>query len=428
MKAQIVSRDPSSILVQIQIPLTGSMLGMEETILVATNAIGSIATNEALTHFDTDGKPIRIGDIKLTSKGRIAKEYQTPFGPVCVERHVYQTSDGGRTYCPLEVGARILTTSTPRFGKVVSHKYAEFGSGRVCEDLEMNHGRKIARSFVQSLSEAVGAIALAREESWTYETPIPPNAVDVVGIGVDGTCMLMCADGWREAMVGTISLYGVGERLQTTYIGASPEYGKELFYSKMESEIDRIRSHVPGAVFAGIADGAKGNWEFLKKHTDTQTVDFFHATEYLTKVADAVFPRKPKDRKTWMDDACHRLKHNKTGPKALKKEMEAFLNGQLSEEGRKKIECAHQYFSNQGHRMTYAENLEEGLPIGSGVTEAACKTMVKQRLCCSGMKWNDKGASIVLSLRCLSHSTGRWEQFWEKINRYGVPEVEWCTS
>jgi hypothetical protein len=41
-------------------------------------------------------------------------------------------------------------------------------------------------------------------------------------------------------------------------------------------------------------------------------------------------------------------------------------------------------------------------PIGSGVTEAACKVIVKQRLCGSGMKWTEDGASVVLSLRALS--------------------------
>ena len=71
--------------------------------------------------------------------------------------------------------------------------------------------------------------------------------------------------------------------------------------------------------------------------------------------------------------------------------------------------------------MNYALHLEQNLPIGSGVTEAACKTIVKQRLCCSGMKWKEKGAAIVLSLRTLVYSRGRWSQFWSKIDQYGFP-------
>jgi hypothetical protein len=60
------------------------------------------------------------------------------------------------------------------------------------------------------------------------------------------------------------------------------------------------------------------------------------------------------------------------------------------------------------------------LPIGSGGTEAACKTLVKQRLCGSGMRWKSQGAKVVLSLRALVQTTNRWQQFWDKINQFGA--------
>jgi hypothetical protein len=57
---------------------------------------------------------------------------------------------------------------------------------------------------------------------------------------LDATCMLHCEEGWRQAMVGTISLYDAeGERLHTVYLGAPPEYGKEDFYQQMDREIRR---------------------------------------------------------------------------------------------------------------------------------------------------------------------------------------------
>jgi hypothetical protein len=52
--------------------------------------------------------------------------------------------------------------------------------------------------------------------------------------------------------------------------------------------------------------------------------------------------------------------------------------------------------------------VEENLPLGSGVTEAACKVIVNQRLCGSGMKWKEPGAVAVLSVRCLTYTTERW--------------------
>ena len=103
--------------------LDGSLLEMEEAIQAATNAVGCCVSEEALKRFDTDGSPIRLGEVKLTARGRDPKEYQTPYGPVQVERYVYQTSRGGRIYCPLEHQARIVRGATPRFASQFSHKY-----------------------------------------------------------------------------------------------------------------------------------------------------------------------------------------------------------------------------------------------------------------------------------------------------------------
>jgi hypothetical protein len=40
------------------------------------------------------------------------------------------------------------------------------------------------------------------------------------------------------------------------------------------------------------------------------------------------------------------------------------------------------------------------------------------------MKWKEQGVAIVLSLRTLSYSQGRWPQFWSKINQYGFNLAE----
>lgn len=69
--------------------------------------------------------------------------------------------------------------------------------------------------------------------------------------------------------------------------------------------------------------------------------------------------------------------------------------------------------------MHYHTLVKDNLPIGSGVTEAICKTIVKQRLCQSGMKWNEKAAGLVQSLRTLERSN-QWEQFWRKISQCGT--------
>jgi len=100
MPAAIVARSEAAFTIQVEIPYASSMLDFEEVIQQRLNEAGVLATTEALHRFDADGSPITIGDTKLTSKGKLKKEYQTPYGVAPVERHVYQSSRGGKTYCP----------------------------------------------------------------------------------------------------------------------------------------------------------------------------------------------------------------------------------------------------------------------------------------------------------------------------------------
>ena len=67
----------------------------------------------------------------------------------------------------------------------------------------------------------------------------------------------------------------------------------------------------------------------------------------------------------------------------------------------------------------YSRYQKQNLPIGSGITEAACKVIVKQRLCKSGMKWKKQGAESILNLRSISYSSGKWKELWSKIDKYG---------
>ncbi len=261
MAASVVRRTDTGFTVTLEIPYMGSMLDAEEAIQQALNQAGVAATEEALSRFDADGDPIRLGPAKFTSMGKVRKEYQTPYGVAAVERHVYQGSKGGKTYCPLDQGARIVVSSTPRFAKVVAHKYAEFGAGRVLEDLAVNHGRKVAKAFVQDVADAVATVALAKEGAWEYALPTFDEPVATVTVGLDGTCMLTCESGWREAMVGTFGFYNKdGDRLHTVYTAATPEYGKLTFFERFDRELDRIKAAHPDALYVGVADGAKDNW------------------------------------------------------------------------------------------------------------------------------------------------------------------------
>ncbi|HSQ54809.1 MAG TPA: ISKra4 family transposase [Gemmata sp.] len=424
MNATIVARTPTSFTLQVEVPYSDSMLDFEEALQQRLNEAGVIGTAERLKQFDTDGAPITVGAVKLTSKGQIEKEYQTPYGVATVARHVYQSPQGGPTYCPLDRDARIVVTSTPRFAKILSHKYAEFSSPRAQIDLKENHGRVVSRCLIQDVADVVAAAALAKEEDWSYTLPKFEDPPATVAISLDGTCLLMGEDGWRETMVGTLSFYDrEGERQHTIYLAATPEYGKATFLGHLEAEIDRAKAKCPAAHYVGIADGAKGNWEFLGRHTDAQVVDFWHAAEYLGKAAVVLYRGQPRTREVWLEEACHRLKHEPGGAEWVLKRLRARARERPWAKGDEDVQGAITYFANQSGagRMDYPSRVAAHEPIGSGVTEAACKVIVKQRLCGSGMKWTEDGAAVVLSLRALSYTPERWSQFWSKVDRWGFP-------
>jgi hypothetical protein len=304
---------------------------------------------------------------------------------------------------------------------MVSHKYANGSAAQVVEDLSSSHGRKIVRSYVLALAERVAAVVQAKEEFWEYEIPELGEEVASVAVGLDGTCMLLCEDGWREAMTGTLSLYDKGgERLHTVYLGVTPEYGTQKFYARLDRELDRLKSVYPHARYVGLADGEKTNWQFLEGKVSEQILDFYHASGYVGQAAIAVLPNQ---RKEWIEERCHRLKHEDGAAKQLLGEMKKLPIGRLRKQEKEELKSAVTYFTNHKEKMHYARWQREGLPIGSGVTEAACKTLIKQRLCNAGMRWKDKGASAVISLRSLVITYGRWEQFWDKVNHYGVPRA-----
>lgn len=420
MAANIIFKDSKSVKIEIEISLEPSMLKTEDAIQKALNEAGAVATKHALTLFDTDGKPIVKGKTKYTSKGKISKKYQTPYSEIELSRHVYQSSTGGSTFCPLDNAARIIVGSTPKFSKQVSSKYSESGGKRVQVDLKENHGRYISRSFIQDISDAVGHGLIEKQEAWNYDIPVKEENVKSIGISLDGTCMLMANDGYRQAMVGSISLYDEnGERLYTQYTASAPEYGKETFLTNFEHEILYFKGLYPTAERIGIADGARDNWPFLEKHTNCQILDFYHASEYVNLASECIHRFKPK-REEWAGNMCHELKHEEDGANVVLDEMKRYTNKRLSERKKNDLEKCITYFTNHRHQMNYSQYIKKKYPIGSGVIEAACKVIIKQRLCNSGMRWKETGANNVLQLRCLNYSDTKWEQTWDKISRYGL--------
>lgn len=327
---------------------------------------------------------------------------------------MYQLPRGGKTVVPLELEGRLLGSSnTPRFSQQVSWKYGHLSAEQVSEDLRLNHNRLVSKKLIQSISAHVAVIAYQKEMEWSYALPALTQVVTHISVGRDGTTTAIRDQGYRETMCGTLSLYAAnGERLHTVYTACAPEHGKDLFNSVLDMEISRIKASFPSVTYVGLADGAKDNWTYLAPHVQVEILDFYHVTQYLNEVS-RVFIRGKKAASKWLETACHDLKHSPAGAQRILEELIAWQK-KIDPDRAGIMQKTVTYFTNNTQRMHYADYQKKGYPIGSGVTEGACKSVIKQRLSQSGMRWNIDPAQGMLIQRALLATKGRWEQFWGK--------------
>ena len=242
MTAQVQSSEKQETQILITIQHGNSMLDFENNLQFSLNQAGMLGVEKQLEYMDTDGSPIKVRGVQMTSKSKKEpKVYETSWGAINVSRHIYQSSHGGETFCPLDQSARIIVNSTPAFARMVSWKYAQMAAPQVEEDLRQHHGRKSSRSTLRDLADVVASIAQAKEDKWEYDIPELSKPVATVAIGLDGANLLYY-EGYRIAMCGTISLYDdEGERLHTIYCAEAPEYGKQSFINRFTGEIQKVK-------------------------------------------------------------------------------------------------------------------------------------------------------------------------------------------
>ncbi len=129
-----------------------------------------------------------------------------------------------------------------------------------------------------------------------------------------------------------------------------------------------------------------------------QIVDLYHAQQHVWEVAHAVFERSSQDTCIWAKQACTLLVHGKI------EELVAAI-GKLPTispapgESRSVPEKAVDYFTTNAQRMRYPSFRAQGMHVGSGIAEAACKTVVDTRAKRSGMRWTPEGLDAALPLR-----------------------------
>jgi len=163
-----------------------------------------------------------------------------------------------------------------------------------------------------------------------------------------------------------------------------------------------------------IGDGAPWIWNLAAEHFPeaVQIVDLYHAKAHVWEVAHAVFGRGTAAGTVWATQACSLLEQGQS--EALVSAIEA-LPPIAPEPGQARScpERAVDYFTTNAARMRYPVFRAQGMHLGSGIAEAACKTIVSTRAKRSGMRWTPEGIDALLPLRT-SVLNGAYDSLWQQ--------------
>ena len=221
--------------------------------------------------------------------------------------------------------------------------------------------------------------------------------------------------GYQEAGCATLSFYDAeGERLNTVSLARRPEPKKATLKTMLSAEFNTVLRIRPDLHVVTVADGARDNWRYLDGLAPeaTAVVDFYHATEQLKAALDARYGENDAKGRAQFQKLRQLLLDD---PDGVEKVIRALDYQRKKFPRRTRIGEVLRYFRHNRHRMRYADIQARHLPIGSGSVEAACKTLVTQRLKRSGMRWRHAGGQAVLTLRALMQGP-RFDRAWALLS------------
>lgn len=356
------------------------------------------------------------------------------FGPIRLSRYVYRPLEGSE-HClfPLELALGLVEGATPALADHVGLLSADLTQKCVLRELRrrgISWGvgtlRKVQKGIASELAPfrqqaQADALLSWMEQAHRGTGPRKPS----LSVGRDGIMLPVLKNKkYREGATATLSVINrEGQRLGTVYLGQMPEYGQVQLTTQMTDLLLEVLRRWSGPLprLSYVTDAGHHPQEYfeqvLSKMTHPMTgkrlqweriVDYYHACEYITTLAEAIFG-KGQAASAWARKMRLILKTKPGGifrvlrsASALKHHRD--LTGDESDYG-----TAYRYLRNHAAWMKYSEDRNQRLAIGSGITEAGCKILFTQRFKQSGMKWSIEAGATILELRTLTLS-GIWNE------------------
>jgi hypothetical protein len=422
----------------------------EKDLQQVTREVGRVATQWTYNHLEAAAEtslPAAV-DFEGNSYRRLGKktpqDVSTLFGVIRLWRLGYRTTPaaGEPVLFPLCQELGLMHSASPALVERVAHYLAEGGATQrqTLERLRREHGvnwgvkrlRQVTQ-FVATAMEDHRAEAQAEQVlQWLKQAEASRGRNrPVLCVGRDGITLGLQIKGYNiyeVATTGTISVYDRRHRrLGTVYLAHTPEPGQGTMSKQLTELLLEVLRRWQGPVprLSYVTDAGDNETTYYKKvlrrlrHPVTGqrlewfwVVDYYHASERLWTMAEALFG---KGRKSWA--WARKMQKLLLKPSGVSRVLHsaAALRSRMKLRGKRLVDFrrAYQYLQTRRKHLRYAEYRRLGLPIGSGVTEAACKTVYTQRLKLSGMRWKQAGAQIVLRLRVILLS-GVWSKVYER--------------
>ena len=425
-----------------------TFVGFVRKLKTLLNEIGLHAFVETVLRHEETEHVVEYRDQLHRFKMDSDKEWITPFGLAVVPRRYFQPDRGGEGVVPLDLRCGMVDRPmTPDVEELCAFSAAHLVPREVETLLGKLLPHRPSATAIQHVIQHVGTFA--EHEETKIEAAVRKQAPlsrkgDVVVQSWDGVTVPLREKGtktgrkphrpgvrendstptaWKEAGVATVSMYTEDEegepvRLDTRYLARMPESGMARLLDQQNSVIGPLLKNRQLREIVFLCDGKPAIWTGAEKLESypiaTLILDFYHATEHLSRAGEALFGEKSVSGKRWYDKYRERLRDDANGATSAIRSMQYHLKKLVLRKGSERYKTVRRvlgYFRRNLGKMDYAGFRSRGLPIGSGPVEAACKTVVGARLKRSGMRWTRNGGQHVLNLR-VQILSDRWNVFW----------------
>jgi hypothetical protein len=360
----------------------------------------------------------------------------TSFGPITLWSFLYLHEDDGEPGLhPLWVRLGIVAGATPVLAERVGRWAVAHSQREVRQLLLGEHGlqwsndhlRRVLREFRQRIVAFRAAAQIERLLGWLDQAERSRGRQrPVLAVGRDGVMVPIRQGGYQEASAGTVSVYDRRrKRLGTVYLGQMPETKQTTMTEELNALVKAVLQQWQGAVprLVYVSDKGQAQDEYYKKTLQkmrhpraTQqrlhwewVLDFYHVCSYVSKLSDALFGKSSQPGSAWFRKMRHWLRDREQGvTQVLRSATQHYHGRTLAKAAEEEFWKAYDYLRNHSRWMAYARYRHQGLPIGSGVTEAACKIVFTQRLKRSGMRWHKESGQVIVDLRVI-YLSGIWD-------------------